>query len=224
MTLKRVLEPEVMDTDEESRDYDAMDHATVNQAFVEDLLAGGDVHGEVIDLGTGTAQIPILLCQHVEECRVMAIDLSIAMLDLARLNIEVNSLIDRISLAHIDSKELVYDDDQFDVVMSNSIVHHVPEPVTVIAEAVRVTKPGGRLFFRDLLRPSDDSTVEQLVTTYAAEADARQRKMFDDSLRAALSLDEVRELVAALGFASESVAATSDRHWTWDAVKPPSYR
>jgi len=209
-----------METDEEANDYDSMDHAAVSQAFIDDLLAGGDVVGEVIDLGTGTAQIPILLCQQVEECRVMAIDLSVAMLDLARLNIEVNSLINRIALAHIDSKELLYEDDQFDLVMSNSIVHHVPEPATVIAEAVRVTKPGGRLFFRDLLRPSGDSSVEQLVAMYAAEADAHQRKMFDDSLRAALSLDEVREVVGALGFASESVAATSDRHWTWDTVKP----
>ena len=102
--------------------------------------------------------------------RVMAIDLSVAMLDQARLNIEVNSLINRIALAHIDSKELLYEDDQFDVVMSNSIVHHIPEPGTVIAEAVRVTKSGGRLFFRDLLRPIDDSTVQHLVATYAAEA------------------------------------------------------
>jgi ubiquinone/menaquinone biosynthesis C-methylase UbiE len=209
-----------MESDEEARDYDSMDHAAVNRAFVDDLLAGGDVAGEVIDLGTGTAQIPILLCQQVEECRVMAIDLSVAMLDLARLNIEVNSLIDRIALAHIDSKELLYEDDQFDVVISNSIVHHIPEPGTVIAEAVRVTRPGGRLFFRDLLRPSDESTVAQLVATYAGEADVRQRKMFDDSLRAALSLDEVREMVVALGFDPESVAATSDRHWTWDTVKP----
>lgn len=219
MTLKRVLEPEVMETDEEARDYDSMDHSAVNMAFVQDLLAGGDVNGEVIDLGTGTAQIPILLCQQVEECRVMAIDLSVAMLDLARLNIEVNSLITRIALAHIDSKELLYEDEQFDVVISNSIVHHVPEPGSMIAEAVRVTKPGGRLFFRDLLRPHDDSSVEHLVATYAAGANACQRKMFDDSLRAALSLDEMRELVVASGFVPESVAATSDRHWTWDAMK-----
>lgn len=218
MNMKRVLEPEVMGTSEEARDYDAMDHSAVNRAFVDDLLAGGEVQGEVIDLGTGTAQIPILVCQQVDECRVMAIDLSTEMLDLARLNIEVNSLIGRIALAHIDSKELLYDDDQFDLVISNSIVHHIPDPSTVIAEAIRVAKPGGRLFFRDLLRPADDAEVKQLVATYAAEADDHQRKMFDDSLRAALSLDEIRELVAATGLDPTTVSATSDRHWTWDCV------
>jgi hypothetical protein len=37
--LPRVLEPEVMDTPEEARDYDAMDHSAVNRVFVADFLA-----------------------------------------------------------------------------------------------------------------------------------------------------------------------------------------
>jgi hypothetical protein len=43
--------------------------------------------------------------------------------------------------------------------------------------------------------------------------------MFEDSLRAALSLDEIRQLVEQLGFAPDCVQATSDRHWTWAARK-----
>ena len=39
MALERVLEPEVMDTQEEAVDYNAMDHSTVNEVFVNDLLA-----------------------------------------------------------------------------------------------------------------------------------------------------------------------------------------
>ncbi len=35
--LQRILEPEVMDTDEDAREYDAMDHAAVNAVFVVDL-------------------------------------------------------------------------------------------------------------------------------------------------------------------------------------------
>jgi hypothetical protein len=41
--------------------------------------------------------------------------------------------------------------------------------------------------------------------------------MFDASLRAALTLDEVRNLVTTLGFAPDTVRPTSDRHWTWAA-------
>jgi hypothetical protein len=39
--------------------------------------------------------------------------------------------------------------------------------------------------------------------------------LFSDSLHAALTLDEVRDLVQSLGFPSETVEQTSDRHWTW---------
>ena len=37
--LPRILEPELMDTAEDAREYDAMDHAAVNAVFVNDLLA-----------------------------------------------------------------------------------------------------------------------------------------------------------------------------------------
>jgi ubiquinone/menaquinone biosynthesis C-methylase UbiE len=220
MSLQRVLEPEVMDTPEEARDYNDMDHAEVNRIFVDDLLACGEISGDILDLGTGTAMIPVELCKRVEDCRVMATDMSTSMLDLAVYNLAVSSVGHRIQLAQADAKQLRNDANQFDVVISNSIVHHIPEPVAVLSEAVRVAKPGGLLFFRDLMRPERSEDVSHLVATYAAGANEHQQKMFDDSLRAALDLDEIRELVAGLGFAKETVQATSDRHWTWIARKP----
>jgi len=208
-----------MDSVEEARDYDQMDHAAVNDVFVTDLLASGEITGEVLDLGTGTAQIPVALCQQHDDCQVMAVDLAVHMLDLARYQIEVNGLVERIMLDHIDAKSLPHDSDRFDVVMSNSIVHHIPEPAGVLAEAIRVVRSGGRLFFRDLLRPDSDESVQQLVDTYAGDANDHQRQMFDDSLRAALSLDEIQNLIAELGYNPEEVQATSDRQWTWSTTK-----
>jgi len=64
--------------------------------------------------------------------------------------------------------------------------------------------------------------VTHLVATYAAGANQHQQKMFDDSLRAALNLDEIRAIVSELGFAEETLQATSDRHWTWIARKSES--
>ena len=218
MELKRILEPEVMDTPTEARDYDCMDHSSVNRQFVCDLLATCASPSEVLDLGTGTAQLPIELCRQHSECRVMAVDLSIHMLDLARYNTELAGLTERIQLDHVDAKQLPYEDDAFPLVMSNSIVHHIPDPVTVLRDAIRVTRQGGTLFFRDLLRPNDDKTVLDLVETYAGQEDAHAQQMFEDSLRAALSMDEICEIVSSLGFSTSTVAATSDRHWTWSAT------
>ncbi len=141
------------------------------------------------------------------------------MLDLAAVRVRNAGLNDRIQLQLVDAKRLPYRDGHFAAAISNSIIHHLPEPAIVLAEAVRVTAPGGLLFFRDLLRPADQATLEQLVNTYAAGADDQQRGLFADSLHAALSLDEIRQLVTALGFDPRGVTQTSDRHWTWSAVK-----
>ena len=123
-------------------------------------------------------------------------------------------------LAQVDAKAMPYDDGQFDAVVSNSIVHHIPEPLDCLKEMVRVTSPDrGIIFVRDLMRPADDETVKQLVQTYTGTENAHSQQMFDDSLRAALSLDEIREMVAALEFDPTSVQATTDRHWTWAIAK-----
>ena len=84
--LQRVLEPEVMDTPEEVRDYDTMDHAAVNAAFCADLLAAGPIGPTVLDVGTGTALIPIELCRREHDVRVVAVALAVHMLARAKEN------------------------------------------------------------------------------------------------------------------------------------------
>ena len=170
MTLERILEDEVMDSDEEARDYDQMDHGEVNRLFVSDLIEAGEVAGDILDLGTGTAQIPVELCGQMDaqedadvEFRILAVDLSPNMLDLARYNIEVACVIEKVFLGQVDAKDMPYEDDMFDMVMSNSIVHHIPNPEVAIRESVRIVRDGGRLFFRDLLRPDSAETLQQLV-------------------------------------------------------------
>ena len=59
-------------------------------------------------------------------------------------------------------------------------------------------------------------TNHHYLMRYAGEATPHQRQMFADSLHAALSLDEIRGLIASLGFARDGVQQTSDRHWTWN--------
>ena len=213
--LPRVLEPEVMDSPEEASDYDAMDHATVNRVFVADFLANLPNVSQVLDVGTGTAQIPLQLCREAPQAHVLGVDLAENMLALGRLNIRRARLESQIHLQKVDAKGLPFTRGHFSAVMSNSIVHHIPRPELVLAEMVRVTRPGAVLFVRDLMRPPDDSTVQHLVDTYAQGANEHQRRMFDDSLRAALTLDEIRAMVKELGFASATVQATTDRHWTW---------
>lgn len=220
MSLKRILEPEVMDTPEEARDYNGMDHSEVNRIFVDDLLATGFTGVDILDLGTGTAQIPVELCQRSEDCRVMAVDAAINMLEIAKFNIDVAGMLHRIQLQKVDAKNMDFPDGMFDAVVSNSIIHHIPEPLDCLREAVRVTKPAGTLFFRDLLRPGSQQELDHLVQTYTGQENTHSQQMFRESLHAALTLDEIQDMVEQLGFDRQSVVQNTDRHWTWTANRP----
>jgi ubiquinone/menaquinone biosynthesis C-methylase UbiE len=227
--LARVLEPEVMDTAEEARDYDAMDHAEVNRRFCEDLLAEGPVAGHLLDVGTGTALIPIELCKRAAGVTVLAIDLAEHMLALAKTNVARAGLSARIELAKVDAKDSGFADGAFAGAISNSIIHHIPDPARVFAEMWRVTRSGGRLFVRDLHRPADDAEVDRFVALYggAKPSDPAQHAswtnqvtLFRASLCAALTTDEVAAMVAPLGIPKDAIRMTSDRHWTLSTVKP----
>ena len=225
--LPRILEPEVMDTPEEALDYDAMDHSEVNRIFVNDCLSSMQKAGlwaedmlnrfeqlTVLDVGTGTAQIPIELSRRSISCKITAIDYSAEMLKVAARNVADAGLEHNIVLERIDAKTLPYENAYFDVVISNSIVHHIPEPVHVLREMIRVLSNGGVLFVRDLLRPADRETLDQLVAAYAGDANQRQQQMFRDSLNAALTLSEIRQLINELDKPVAWVVQTTNRHWT----------
>jgi ubiquinone/menaquinone biosynthesis C-methylase UbiE len=206
-----------MDSPEEAASYDAMDHEAVNSRFVIDFLEshGPMRGGRALDVGTGTARIPIQLCRADPGARVLGIDLAAHMLRIGSHNIAKAGLADRITLERIDAKGLPYADESFEAVISNSIVHHIPEPGFVLAEMVRVVAPDGTLFVRDLARPPSRERLDQLVETYAGQEPADARALFAASLRAALTVDEVRALVRSLGLPDDGATMTSDRHWTW---------
>ncbi len=223
--LQRVLEPEVMSEWEDADCYDQMDHTAVNRQFVADLLAaselcGGRVGPDVADLGCGTALIPIELCETIAKIRVMAIDASSAMLELARYRIEIAGLRDRIQLKYADVASLGYPDHFFDTVVSNSIVHHLAEPTSFFAACARLTKSGGLVFVRDLFRPDNEDQVEQLVQLHTAAEPPMAQQLFRQSLHAALTLDEVRQLLSDHGLDDRYLTASSDRHWTWFQSMP----
>jgi ubiquinone/menaquinone biosynthesis C-methylase UbiE len=218
--LDRTLEPEIMDSWAEAEEYDAMDHSVVNLRFAEDLAANQPVGNDLLDMGTGTALIPIELCKLLpKSTRIMAADASQPMLELARYRIEVAALTDRIQLLYGDCKKLPFENEFFDTVFSNTLIHHVPNPADILREAWRVLRPNGLLFIRDLMRPDDETQVEKIVSEHAANQAESGRQLLRQSLHASLTIDEIRAIANEVGIALVSIEQTSDRHWTLIARK-----
>lgn len=204
-----------MDTEVEAHSYAAMDHTAANQSVAERFFALGGGHGFTLDIGTGPGDIPILMASRRPGGRYVAVDAAWEMLKLARERVSSSGLAERIFLHQADAKRLPHATDSFDAVFSNTILHHIPEPIDLLHEAWRVLKPGGVLLIRDLYRPATETDAWALVDLHAAGATADQRRLLFDSLHAALTLEEARELVAAAaGMAGATVEMTSDRHYT----------
>ena len=212
--MKRILEPEVMDTREEAEAYDAMDHSVVNTAFVERVVELGASEGHFLDLGTGPAQIPIFLAQSCPRIRITGIDLSVNMLALGEQHVAEAELADRIALECVDAKDLPYSDQSFDGVVSNSIIHHLPNPMAAVREISRVIRPGGLILIRDLMRPDTPEAAQALVDRYAADDTPYQKKLFYDSFLAALTIPEIKAMLAQTSLTDAIVVQSSDRHWS----------
>ena len=64
----------------------------------------------------------------------------------------------------------------------------------------------------DLIRPIDEQTVKFLVSEYAENEPEILKKDFENSLHAALTVEEVRLQLNKIGLANLTVEEASDHH------------
>jgi len=93
-------------------------------------------------IGTGL-DIPYLPEHHI----YTATDLTPAMLDKCKSRLQHHPLNIQLQLA--DAMHLPFKDNQFDIVLMNLILAVVPDPSQALQEAMRVVKPGGKIFIMD---------------------------------------------------------------------------
>ncbi len=220
--MLRILEPELMDTQEDAEEYDAMDFTAPNTLFAEDALSLVSRRSQVsvLDIGTGTAQIPILMLERRRDLHILAVDLAKEMLRVAARKVADAGLAERCQLACIDAKALRVPAEKFDLVICNSTAHHIPDPLLLFKEIARVVKPDGAILVRDLIRPPTMDDAWATVKRVAAGDGKRQQQLFFDSLCAALTLTEVEGLVKAAKLERVVVRQVSDRHWSAERRGP----
>jgi ubiquinone/menaquinone biosynthesis C-methylase UbiE len=216
--MERILEPEVMDTEEEALEYDAMDFWAINTLFAQRAVELGSQTAQVLDLGTGTARIPILIAQARPEWQIVAIDWAESMLAIAQKNVVDAKLENQIELKFMDAKQLPYPSSSFDGVISNSLIHHLPDPLPFFQELNRVLKPQGFLLLRDLIRPNSSAIADAMVTEIGTEYSPHQIQLFRDSLGAAFTLEEIQSFVETVGLSDVKIYQSSERHWTIERV------
>jgi ubiquinone/menaquinone biosynthesis C-methylase UbiE len=213
--VERILEPEVMDDDHEAAAYDAMDFGEADRAFVDRALqlCGDRAVRRIVDLGCGSGTIALLLAERLPDAEIVGVDLAGSMLRLARRKISAAGLEARVSVVQEDVKGSSLGTGSFDLVLSNSTLHHLPDPQRLLAEMRRLGRAGAGILLVDLARPESPEAARAIVEAAAKDADDRQKRLFFESLCAALDVDELAALARLEGgLRDATVERCSSRH------------
>ena len=149
-------------------------------------LAGVDLHGDVLELGSGSGSVAADLLQRSPSIRLTATDVDPAMLDAARQFLAPFG--DRVKVRQADATALPFAAGSFDSVVSFIMLHHTLRWEDALGEAVRVLRPGGRLIGYDLVTSGPARTFHRLDRSHhrlasADEFTARLRQLPVEEIR-----------------------------------------
>ncbi len=118
------------------------------------LLFPPSPHQRILDLATGTADVPIALVRHMPCVEVIGIDLSGNMLELAERKISRRGLNSKIQLTKGDIRHVPFNQAIFDGTTIAFGIRNVPDPSDVLAEMHRVLKADGQTCILEFSLPS----------------------------------------------------------------------
>lgn len=158
---------------------------------VEEALSAilGDTPlGRLLDVGTGTGRMAELFAPRA--VHTVAFDKSPEMLRLARARLQ-HLPAGAIELVQGDFTQLPFDDADFTTVLFHQVLHYAQEPAAAIAEAARVTAPGGRVVIVDFAAHNREELRERHAHARLGFSDAQVAAMLD---AAGFALDDERAL------------------------------
>jgi SAM-dependent methyltransferase len=214
--MERVPEPELMDDVEQARAYGDADFEAPNALFT--ALLGREfpdlpAAGSSLDLGCGPGDISFRVATALPGWRIDAVDGSAPMIALACERAQQDPAGERLKF----SRALLPDESppgrSYDLIFSNSLLHHLPDPQILWESIKRYAGPGARVLVMDLIRPGSPGELQALVEKYAAGEPAILRHDFRASLFAAYRPQEVEDQLEDAGLEMLRVDTVSDRHW-----------
>jgi ubiquinone/menaquinone biosynthesis C-methylase UbiE len=213
--MERTPEPELMDTGEQAAAYASVDwsepHGKIPGYFRQRFpqFTGG----RIIDLGCGPADVTIRFARAFPGATLLGVDGSEAMLAFGRSHVHAAGLDSRITLERRFLPDPALETRSFDAVISNSLLHHIADPLAMWLTAQLCAKPGAPILVVDLLRPRDHETVLRLVEENAKDTAPVLQRDFIASLHAAYTLQEVREQVQAARLDNFQIDQVDELHF-----------
>lgn len=212
--MERIPEPELMNTPEQAKAYADADFSEPHDAFVEHFRKRFPEFskGKVLDLGCGAADVVIRFARAYPEIKITGVDGSGEMLDIGQRDILLNGLENQIILKKCLLPNIELNDKKYDAVISNSLLHHLPDPSTLWNTVKNCAMNSAPIFIMDLMRPVSIESAKMFVKKYASDATPLLQEDFYNSLLAAYTPEEVREQLMSACLGHLSVESVSNRH------------
>ena len=118
-------------------------------SHVADEIVSNLTEGIVLDLGTGPGYLPIEIAKRSLAIKIVGIDLTLKLIQMAQKNALEAGLKDRLNFQVGNAASLLFDDASFDMVISTGMLHSLRDPVKVLIEIYRVLKKGGEAWIFD---------------------------------------------------------------------------
>ena len=214
LDLPRVPELEVMDDSDEVEAYSSAAAQAyldkIDDTFVEHAvrLVAGRSRGRALDIGTGPGQIVLKLARRLPGWQFVGVDRSPNMIRQARVAAGLSpasSLLvgaplaapsneARVQFFVADGNRLPFPAESFDLVICNSVLHHLAQPQRLLNEVARLVKRDGAVLIRDLRRPSR-LAYPLHVRWYGRHYTGLMGKLYCASVRSAYTVAELEALL-----------------------------
>jgi ubiquinone/menaquinone biosynthesis C-methylase UbiE len=227
--MKRTAEPELMNDPAQVQAYAYADFEQPHSRFIELLMEcfassletkDDNCVRYAVDLGCGPADISRRFARALPGYQVHAVDGAANMIAMAdRINQECG-LHQRIQLFTSLISDLRLPQAHYDVIFSNSLLHHLHDANEIWETITRYARQGTLVFVMDLLRPETTAQASELVEAYAANETEILRQDFYHSLCAAYTIDEVQQQLHQCGMDYCQPRQVSDRHLIIYGISP----
>jgi len=214
--MERFLEPELMNDEAQAAAYAAFDFREPNSNFIKffiKLYGDSRFRRPVLDLGCGPADIAVRFARIFPQCVIHAVDGSQVMLNEGRKALQGAADVgEQVELIHGVLPNVTLPNKRYDVVMSNSLLHHLHHPDVLWDTVKKYAASDARILMMDLKRPETQDQAGKLVETYAAGGAEILKRDFYNSLLAAFTINEVREQLKGAGLGYLSIMNVTELH------------
>ncbi len=204
-----------MDGEDQTRAYAEADFSEPHDHFIQLLSETFDDlpdAGTALDLGCGPGDISLRFARAFEGWTVHGLDGSRAMLRHGYEAVAQAGLEERVVLMKSYLPEGEAPAEQYDLVFSNSLLHHLPKAEILWQSVKRWGAPTAPVLVMDLLRPSNAAQARKLARAQMAYEPEVLQQDFHNSLLASYSIDEVELQLQEAELSHMQVRQVSDRH------------